>query len=74
MKQDHKAELGQAGIAGEIHQSAGVDVPALTTQQGVPVYDDQNSLRVGERGPTALEDLHFREKIFLSIMSGSRNA
>ncbi|KAK0349852.1 hypothetical protein LTR94_031384, partial [Friedmanniomyces endolithicus] len=32
--------------------------------QGVPVADDQNSLRVGERGPTLLEDFHFREKIF----------
>ena len=36
----------------------------LTTQQGVPVADDQNTLRVGERGPDALEDFHFREKIF----------
>ena len=36
----------------------------LTTQQGVPVADDQNSLRVGARGPTLLEDFHFREKIF----------
>ena len=36
----------------------------LTTQQGVPVFDDQNSLRIGARGPTALEDFHFREKIF----------
>jgi len=36
----------------------------LTTQQGVPVFDDQNSLRIGTRGPTALEDFHFREKIF----------
>jgi catalase len=36
----------------------------LTTQQGVPVSDDQNTLRVGERGPSLLEDFHFREKIF----------
>ena len=36
----------------------------LTTQQGVPVADDQNTLRVGERGPALLEDFHFREKIF----------
>ncbi len=38
--------------------------PTLTTQQGVPVADDQNSLRAGARGPTLLEDFHFREKIF----------
>ncbi|MET8147174.1 catalase [Actinoplanes sp. NPDC049668] len=36
----------------------------MTTQQGVVVGDDQNTLRVGERGPAALEDFHFREKIF----------
>jgi catalase len=50
--------------SGETHQRAGNGRPVLTTQQGVPVADDQNSLRVGERGPTALEDFHFREKIF----------
>jgi catalase len=52
------------GQGGEIHQVAGGDVPVLTTQQGIPVSDDQNSLRIGARGPTALEDFHFREKIF----------
>ncbi len=35
----------------------------LTTNQGVPVSDDQNSLRAGARGPTLMEDMHFREKI-----------
>ena len=47
---------------GETHQVA--DDVVLTTQQGVPVADDQNTLRVGERGPALLEDFHFREKIF----------
>jgi catalase len=28
------------------------------------VSDHQNSLKVGARGPTSLEDQHFREKIF----------
>jgi catalase len=50
--------------AGETHQVAGGERPALTTQQGVPVADDQNSLKAGARGPTLLEDFHFREKIF----------
>ncbi len=49
---------------GETHQTASGDTPVLTTQQGIPVADDQNSLRVGARGPTLLEDFHFREKIF----------
>jgi catalase len=57
-------EEAVVGTGGEIHQTAGGDVPALTTQQGVPVSDDQNSLRIGTRGPTALEDFHLREKIF----------
>ncbi len=48
----------------EVHQTAGAGVPALTTQQGVPISDDQNTLRIGPRGPALLEDLHFREKIF----------
>jgi catalase len=52
------------GAGGETHQVAGGDVPVLTTQQGVPVADDQNSLKLGSRGPTLLEDFHFREKIF----------
>jgi catalase len=51
------------GAGGETHQVAGGATPALTTQQGVPVADDQNTLRVGERGPGLLEDFHFREKI-----------
>ena len=52
------------GNGGELHQIAGADADTLTTQQGIPVADDQNSLRQGERGPTLLEDSHFREKIF----------
>ncbi|CCE05711.1 hydroperoxidase HPII(III) (catalase) [Bradyrhizobium sp. STM 3843] len=52
------------GTGGETHQTAGHGVPSLTTQQGVPVADDQNSLKSGPRGPTLLEDFHFREKIF----------
>ncbi len=35
----------------------------LTTAQGVRVDDADNSLKVGERGPTLLEDFHLREKI-----------
>jgi len=35
----------------------------LTTDQGVRVADDQNSLRAGARGATLLEDFILREKI-----------
>jgi catalase len=52
------------GNGGETHQTAGGDVATLTTQHGIPVADDQNSLKQGARGPTLIEDAHFREKIF----------
>ncbi len=52
------------GTGGETHQISDSDDGTLTTQQGTPVADDQNSLRQGGRGPTLLEDFHFREKIF----------
>ena len=35
----------------------------LTTNQGVRVNDDNNSLKAGERGPSLLEDFILREKI-----------
>jgi catalase len=35
----------------------------LTTNQGVPVADNQNSLKAGLRGPTLLEDFILREKV-----------
>src|SRR4249920_1274195 len=52
------------GEGGELHQTASSKSAVLTTAQGGPVSDDQNSLKVGPRGPTLLEDFHFREKIF----------
>ena len=35
----------------------------LTTNQGTRVNDNQNTLKAGERGPSLLEDFHFREKM-----------
>src|ERR1035437_2700668 len=35
----------------------------LTTNQGLRINDDQNSLKSGERGATLLEDFQLREKI-----------
>jgi catalase len=58
------------GAGGETHQR----VPKtgrhsnsdahLTTNQGIRVTDNQNSLRSGSRGPTLLEDFVLRERIF----------
>ena len=51
------------GTGGETHQARDGNRPALTTNQGTPIADNQNSLRAGVRGPTLLEDFIFREKI-----------
>src|SRR4029453_15140680 len=63
-KPSNRPATDRAGSAGEPHQVAVDRASRLTTQQGVPVSGDQNTLRVGERGPALLEDFHFPEKIF----------
>ncbi|WP_411827802.1 catalase [Luteolibacter sp. AS25] len=52
------------GLGGELHQQAKTADDVMTTQQGVPISDDQNSLKAGRRGPSLLEDQVHREKIF----------
>jgi len=47
-------------LAGNQEESAG---ELLTTNQGIRVNDNQNSLKAGDRGPTLMEDFIFREKI-----------
>ncbi|MGC2774060.1 MAG: catalase, partial [Bradyrhizobium sp.] len=59
----HDQKLSR-GEGGELHQAASGDIPVLTTAQGGPISDDQNTLKIGPRGPTLIEDFHFREKIF----------
>jgi catalase len=51
------------GNGGEWHQAAGNNHPSLTTNQGLPIADDQNSLKANPTGPTLLEDFILREKI-----------
>src|ERR1039457_644869 len=67
-KQDNSSAppYGETHLAdgGELHQVAGGEHPALTTNQGVMLSDNQNSLRANPRGPTLLEDFILREKIF----------
>lgn len=53
----------ERGNGGETHQRADDDTRAMTTQQGVVISDNQNSLRANTRGPTLLEDFVLREKI-----------
>jgi catalase len=53
----------KSGNGGETHQNAGGPDQWLTTNQGTPISDNQNSLKSGERGPSLLEDFILREKI-----------
>ncbi|MDV6329821.1 catalase [Asticcacaulis sp. 201] len=60
-----------SGNGGETHQQVhhggketGGDDAHLTTNQGIRVSDNQNSLKSGARGPALLEDFVLREKIF----------
>jgi catalase len=60
-EQPGTADRRQCGKVGEIHQTSD---EVLTTSQGAPVVDNQNSLRIGAPGPTLLEDQALRDKIF----------
>ena len=65
-KQGKKPALdanSQSAAGGELHQIAAGDHPVLTTNQGIPIPDNQNSLRANPHGPTLLEDFILREKI-----------
>ncbi|MBK1851772.1 catalase [Marinobacter sp. 1-4A] len=64
MSDPEKPSPHAKGKGGELHQHADTTHPTMTTQQGAPVADDQNSLRAGARGPGLLEDHVMREKIF----------
>ena len=51
------------GQGGATHQVAAKTEGSLTTNQGVIVADNQNTLKSGARGPSLLEDFAFLEKI-----------
>ncbi len=68
MKQDNK-EPSQAAISEKSKQrqleafTAEHGGTKLTTNQGLLVSHTDDSLKAGERGPTLMEDFHFREKM-----------
>jgi catalase len=48
----------------QLHQfQARPEDDVLATNQGVRIPHTDDSLKAGERGPTLMEDFHFREKI-----------
>lgn len=56
MENKKRAQLKKYTIDNE--QKAG-----LTTNQGLKMAEDEFSLKAGLRGPTLMEDFHFREKM-----------
>jgi hypothetical protein len=52
-----------SGPGGATHQMVDSAQGSLTTNQGVIVGNNQNTLKSGKRGPSLLEDFAFREKI-----------
>ena len=61
---EHDAAAGENRAGGDLDRvRADSTGRALTTNQGVPVADNQNSLKAGLRGPALLEDFILREKI-----------
>ena len=63
---DNDVELGHGGVelghGGELHQVAGGTHPAMRSQRGLTIADDENSLKANERGPVLLEDHLLIEK------------
>jgi catalase len=60
MAKKKNVELSADAVASQRVDATGTD---LTTNTGVRIADDQNSLRAGARGPTLLEDVALIEKI-----------
>jgi hypothetical protein len=59
---------------GETHQKPKSPEAFLSTNQGLPISDNQNSLKAGKRGPTLLEDFILREKTHILITSAFLSA
>jgi catalase len=58
-ERNHMSDNGQQNN-GQEHEGK---QPHLTTRQGHPVSNNQDSRTVGDRGPTTLENYQFLEKI-----------
>ncbi|RYY76195.1 MAG: catalase [Gammaproteobacteria bacterium] len=61
---DGETDIGENPTVGPLDRVR-VDASnqVITTNQGVPVADNQHSLKIGLRGPTAMEDFILREKL-----------
>ena len=53
----------ERGSGGEVRQSATGAQPVLTTKDGMPLHDNQNTLRIAPRGASELSDHVYLDKI-----------
>ena len=59
---------------GELHRNAGGDYASMTTNQGLPVADDENSLKSALVGQYCSKTSFFARKSTTSTTSGFRSA
>ncbi|PIC79658.1 catalase HPII [Sporosarcina sp. P18a] len=62
MKKDHQVNEESKNKQLETFRAYD-DKHSMTTNQGLKISEDEHSLKVGTRGPTLMEDFHFREKM-----------
>lgn len=62
-KQDEKQSVTNKKLSDLEKDKSKAEGQFLTTDQGLKINDDNNSLKSGERGPSLLEDFILREKI-----------
>src|SRR4026209_966645 len=63
MERDKADPLSDSKLEDPPRDRADASGQALTTNQGLRIQNDQDSLKSAERGPSLLEDFHFLEKI-----------
>ena len=59
----HRTTDGAKDKKTQLESFTAGSAPVLTTNQGLQIPDNHNSLKAGVRGPTLLEDFILREKI-----------
>jgi hypothetical protein len=57
------ATMMPLALSEEDANKSNTNMTNMTTNQGYPIADDENSQTVGEHGPTLLQDFQFIEKI-----------
>ncbi|WP_153731125.1 catalase [Sporosarcina obsidiansis] len=62
MNKDHQVDDNSKNKQLETFRARDYENP-MTTNQGLKVSEDEHSLKAGTRGPTLMEDFHFREKM-----------